>query len=107
MTHYCDIEQGQYNTERQHSVGFRRIQALAVFDVVYPQQRWKKMAAAAAPHVLIFHSCANFYFFSRVLLKVFGLFCAILGIFANFARFWAFFAHILCANLEVLRVLFC
>ena len=26
-------------------------------------QRWKKMAAAAAPRVLIFHSCANVWFF--------------------------------------------
>ena len=26
-------------------------------------KRWKKMAAAAAQRVLIFHSCANFYFF--------------------------------------------
>ena len=54
-------------------------------------QRWKKKAAAAAPRVLIFHSCA---FFPSVLLKVFGLFCAILGIFAYFALFWTFFAHI-------------
>ena len=61
-------------------------------------QRWKKMHAAHALLVLIFHSCANFLLFSRVLLKVFGLFCAILGIFANFARFWVFFAHILYAN---------
>ena len=48
-------------------------------------QRWKKMHAAYAPRVLNFHSCANFGVVSRVLLKVFGLFCAILGIFANFA----------------------
>ena len=27
-------------------------------------QRWKKVAAAAAPSVLIFHSCAIFFFFS-------------------------------------------
>ena len=45
-------------------------------------KRWKKMAAAAAPRVLIFHSCANF---ACILLKIFGLFCAIGGIFANFA----------------------
>ena len=56
------------------------------------------MHAAHAPRVIIFQSCANFCSYSGVLSKGFGLFCAILGIFANFARFWAFFAHILCAN---------
>ena len=35
----------------------------------------------AAPRVQIFHSFANFWFFSRVLLKFFLPFCAILGIF--------------------------
>ena len=56
------------------------------------------MAPAAPPRVLIFHSCANFCFFHGFSLKVFGLFCAMFGIFASFAQFLAFFAHILCAN---------
>ena len=55
------------------------------------------MAPAVLPRVLIFHSCANFCFFSRILLNILT-FRAILGIFANSARFGAFFAHILCAN---------
>ena len=68
----------------------------------------EKGAAAHAPRVLIFHSCANFCcFFSRVLLQVFGLFCEILAIFANFAWFWAFFAHILCANFSVSKLCVC
>ena len=41
-----------------------------------------------------------FYFFSRVLLEVFAFFLSILGIFDNFAQFWAFFGHIFCANLS-------
>ena len=49
-------------------------------------------------------ACANFSqlcsFFSTHFIKVFCIFCAILGIFANFARFWAIFAHVLCANLS-------
>ena len=52
----------------------------------YDQQRWKKMAAAASPRVLICHSCAIFS--SRVLLMVF---CAILDISANFAQFLGIF----------------
>ena len=67
------------------------------------------MAAAAALRVLIFHVCANFWFFSCVLLKVL----------AFFVQFWAFllilhdfghFLHIFCVlifRLEVLCVLFC
>ena len=49
---------------------------------------------------------ANFSHF-KFLLKVFDLFCAILGIFANFARFWALFAHILCANFSDLKFCVC
>ena len=59
---------------------------------------WAEMEKICTPRVLSFYSCANLCFFSRLLLKVFGLLFAILGIFANFARFWAFFAHILCPN---------
>ena len=33
----------------------------------YSRQRWKKLAAAAVPHVLIFHSCANFWFYTQFL----------------------------------------
>ena len=61
----------------------------------------------AAQCVLIFHSCAIFSFFSRVLLKVFGLFCAILDIFANFVQFWAFFVHILRANFSESKFCVC
>ena len=70
--------------------------------VQHPEQlqRWKKMAAAAAPPVLIFHSCANWWLFHAFHKRFLSFFCAILGIFANFARFWALFAHILCANLS-------
>ena len=67
------------------------------------------MAAADSPHVLIFHSCANF-FLSRILLKFFGLFCAILTFFCKFCRILGIFLHIYCVlifSLEVLRVLFC
>ena len=39
------------------------------------EQRWKKMVAAAAPCVLIFNSCATFWFFSCVLLIVLPFFC--------------------------------
>ena len=41
-------------------------------------------------------------FFTRFI-NGFSLFGAILAIFANFAWFWAFFAHILCANFSVLK----
>ena len=51
------------------------------------------MAAAAALRVLIFHSSANF--FKRVLLKVFGLFCAFLGILL-FLHDFGHFLHIFC-----------
>ena len=55
--------------------------------------------------VLIFHSCAYFSFFFMFFIKVFfGMFCAILGI---FALFWAFFAHILCANLSYSKFCVC
>ena len=73
-------------------------------------QRWKKMIAAAAPRVLIFHSCAIFFFiFSRISLKFY----------AFFVQFWAFllflhncehFLHIFVCyffRLEVLHVVFC
>ena len=59
-------------------------------------QRWKKMAAAAAPPVRIFHSCANFCFFVTHFVLKNCLFCAIFGIFANFARFWKKKIHIFC-----------
>ena len=58
------------------------------------------MHTAHAPQVLIFHSYANFCVFFTRFIKGILLFCALLGIFANFARFWAFFAHILYANLS-------
>ena len=51
--------------------------------------------------------CYFFVFFLHGLLKVFGLFCAILGIFANFARFWEFFAHTLCANFSDSKFCMC
>ena len=57
-------------------------------------QRWKKVASAAALRVIIFHSCANFWF-CHAFLKRFLPFLAFLLI---FARLCASFAHILCAN---------
>ena len=65
------------------------------------------MAAASAPRLLIFCSCANFCFFHTLNYQVFGLYCTILGIFANFARFWPLFAHILCASFSDLKFCVC
>ena len=76
------------------------------FHHLFPQ-RWKKMHSAHAPRVLIFHSCANFFFFTFLLRFL-----------AFFVQFWAYllimqknwhFLHIFCVQcfrLEVLRVLF-
>ena len=71
------------------------------------------MPPTHAPRVLILHSCANFYFLTHFI-KDFCLFCAILGIFANFARFWAFFCifwayfeQILCANFAASKFWVC
>ena len=69
----------------------------------------EKDGPAALLCVIFFTAVQIFVSSSRVLLKFLGLFCAMYAIFANFAQFWAFFAHILFANFshEVLRVLFC
>ena len=75
-------------------------------DVNTRAQRWKKkMAAADAPHVLIFHSCAIFCFcfhmFHSSCLPFFVQFWAFLLILHDFELFCtilSFFAHILCNN---------
>ena len=46
-------------------------------------QRGEKVAAAAVPRVLIFHSCANFCFCFHAVFILFCLFCAIFVIFVN------------------------
>ena len=66
--------------------------SLPDFISLNPQQRWKKVAAAAAPHVLIFHSCANFWFWSHV----FKWFCFFVQFLASFHDF-EHFLHIFCA----------
>ena len=50
-------------------------------------QRREKVAAAAVPRVLIFHSCANFCFCFHAVFILFCLFCAIFVIFVK-THFW-------------------
>ena len=49
----------------------------------FQDQRWKKVAAAAASRVKIFHSCANFFHV---------LFIKVLAIFVQFLAFLLIFA---------------
>ena len=67
------------------------------------------MHTAHAPRVLIFHSCANFCLFSRLLLKGFGLFVQFLAFLQILKDLGIFFTYFVCKlfRLEVLRVLFC
>ena len=62
----------------------------------------KKVATAA-----LFTAVQILCFFSTHFIKGFCIFCAILGIFANFARVWTFFAHILCANFSDSKFFVC
>ena len=63
------------------------------------------MVAAAAPPVLIFHSCANFSSFCACFFYVFLPFVQFLAVLTDFERFM----HIFCVffRLEVVRLLFC
>ena len=61
-------------------------------------QRWKKSVAAVALSVLIFHSCANFWFFAGAFLKIFVFSVQFLAFLLIFAWFLYFLAHVLGAN---------
>ena len=74
---------------------------------VVQKHRWKKVEAAAAPPVLICHSCA---FFVQFFHAIFAFFVCNFGPFCSFLHAFEHFLHILCVrNFQArsLPVLFC
>ena len=61
-------------------------------------QRWKKIVAAVPPPLLIFHSCASFWFLHVIFKGICIFVFFILGIFACFCTILRLFAYILCAH---------
>ena len=74
----------QEQRKKEHKPGYKTLinkTSKSNLDTSFDEadlQRWKKMAAVAAPHVLIFHRCANFCIFHKFYKKKMRFFCAIL-----------------------------